>query len=263
MLRIRERDETHIQVNRDLLDEFAWTLADAVWDVALLQECPPRWTPTLAIVCDAEGHGVLTSRNSLAGLRAFLARLNPDLVSSSEGGSNLTLVRSGAGQIVERRELELRSGPRPERRAMAFTRLRLERGAGELCVSNLHGSAGRSNVELAEEEVLSAAERSVEWAADTPLVFGGDLNLRPAESDVYEQLAQGFGLRGPTAPDSLDHLLVRGLTPVTPVRTWDPEQREVTEDGLAIRLSDHAPVVAALELDDATPNAAPARPDAG
>ena len=37
---------------------------------------------------------MLTSRNSLGALRAFAARLNPDLIASGEGGSNLTLVRA-------------------------------------------------------------------------------------------------------------------------------------------------------------------------
>ncbi len=45
--------------------------------------------------CGAEGHRVLTSRNSLGALRAIAARLNPDLIASGEGGSNLTLVRLG------------------------------------------------------------------------------------------------------------------------------------------------------------------------
>ena len=43
LLRIDERNETHVQVNRDLTAEFATLLAGAAWDVALLQECPPRF----------------------------------------------------------------------------------------------------------------------------------------------------------------------------------------------------------------------------
>ena len=48
LLRTTERDATHAQVNRDLLAEFAAVLAAAEWDVALLQECPPRWGAPLA-----------------------------------------------------------------------------------------------------------------------------------------------------------------------------------------------------------------------
>ena len=54
LLRIDERNETHVQVNRDLTAEFATLLAGASWDVALLQECPPRFAAPLARACGAE-----------------------------------------------------------------------------------------------------------------------------------------------------------------------------------------------------------------
>ena len=243
LLRITERNATHQQVNRELLDEFAGVLCKATWDVALLQECPPRWAEPLAERCDAEAHPVLTSRNSFPALRALIARCNPDLIASNEGGSNLTLARGGF-EIVERRELELYPGPEPERRVMAFTRL--QRGANPLCVANTHLTARPSRRDLAATELLDAAGTATEWADGAPLVLGGDFNLRPAERPVYEELAERYGLRGPTAPDSLDHLLVRGLAPLEPPHEWPAERREVVEGGLAIRLSDHAPVEAAF-----------------
>ena len=243
--RVTERNDTHLQVNRDLLAEFAGVLRAAAWDVALLQECPPRWHGPLSAACAAEPHAVPTSRNSFGLLRGLAARLNPDLIGSNEGGSNLTLVRRGAGRVAERRELVLRPGPVPERRTMAFTRVALL-GCGQLCVSNLHASAGRALARLAEEELLLAAERSVEWAGGAPLLLGGDLNLRPAESAIYEELASRFGLAGTTAPRSLDHLLVRGIEVLHPPSAWPAERREVASGGRAIRLSDHAPVEALL-----------------
>jgi endonuclease/exonuclease/phosphatase family metal-dependent hydrolase len=241
LFRITERDATHAQVNRDLFDEFARLLAAAEWNVALLQECPPRWSASLAAATAAEGHAVLSSRNSLASLRSLLARLNPDLVASNEGGSNLTLVR---GQIHDRRELELTPGPRPERRTMAFTRAVPAGFGDEICVANLHSSAGPSRRARTEDELLRAAERASEWAGATPLLLGGDLNLRPRDTDLYDRLASGFGLETPTGADSLDHLLVRGLEAAEPAAPWPPERREVVEGGVAIRLSDHAPVEA-------------------
>src|SRR5262249_58507409 len=93
LLRLDERNETHIQVNRDLTAEFATLLAASAWDVALLQECPPRFAEPLAAACGAEWQRALTSRNELGPLRGLLARQNPDLMASGEGGSNLTLVR--------------------------------------------------------------------------------------------------------------------------------------------------------------------------
>jgi endonuclease/exonuclease/phosphatase family metal-dependent hydrolase len=236
LLRIEERGDTHLQVNRDLFPEFAHVIASARWDVALLQECPPRWTRRLAAECGAEAHVSLTSRNSLSGVRALLARQNPDLVASAEGGSNLTLVRGDA--IAERRELVIAT--EPERRTMAFARL-----ASGTCVVNLHAS----NAPPAKTgpEVLSAAAHATGWAGELPLVFGGDLNLRPDRAPgAFAELADRHDLTGPTAPDAIDHLLVRGLDVVEPPQRWPAERREVVQDGLRIRLSDHAPVEAEL-----------------
>lgn len=244
LLRRREANATHLQVNRELLDEFSQVLCDADWDVVLLQEVPPRWSERLSQACGAEGHGVLTSRNWLAPLRTMLARRNPDLIASNEGGSNLTLVR---GEIHERHELELRSGLRPERRAMALTRATPASLGAELCIANLHASSGPANQALAEDEVLFAAARAVRWAGSAPLVFGGDLNLRPRDTVIFNELERRYGLMGTTAPQSLDHLLVRGLEVVEPATAWPPEGREVRESDLAIRLSDHAPVQATFE----------------
>jgi endonuclease/exonuclease/phosphatase family metal-dependent hydrolase len=235
LLRVSERNETHVQVNRDLLPEFCRLLAGAAWDVALLQECPPRYWAPLAEVCAAEAHGVLTSRNSLGTRRTLATRLNPDLIAAGEGGSNLTLVRNGG--ILEQRELAIHQG-RPERRAMAFTRT-----DSGLCVANLHATNDRP--ELATEDVLRAAEAADGWAGEAPLLFGGDLNLRPRESPaIFAELSERFGLAAPTAPDAIDHILARGLEVAEAPHQWPSERRELNEDGLALRLSDHAPVEA-------------------
>jgi endonuclease/exonuclease/phosphatase family metal-dependent hydrolase len=240
LLRRTEDNATHVQVNRDLLPEFSALLAKADWDVALLQECPPRWAEPLARSCGAEPHRVLTSRNSLGALRGFAARLNPDLIASGEGGSNLTLVRSARlGRIGERRALAIHEGP-PERRAMGF--VRTEAG---ICIANLHATNDMSK--LASADVMRAAEAAIGWAGEAPLLFGGDLNLRPGEQpEAFERLGDRFGLIGTTAPDAIDHLLVRGLELVEPPHRWPPERRELREGALALRLSDHAPVEATL-----------------
>ena len=243
LLRVSERGATHVQVNRDLLDEFATRLATAEWDVALLQECPPRFAEPLARACGAEQHRVLTSRNSFGDLRALAARLNPDLIASGEGGSNLTLVRADGplGQIVERREIAIHEGPQ-ERRAMAFSRT-----ASGLCVANLHASA--HDPQLATEDVRKAARAAERWADGAPLIFGGDLNLRPAETPfAFEQLRERFGLTGTTSPRAIDHLLSQELDVIEPPAQWPPERRELSRDGLALRLSDHAPVEARFSL---------------
>ena len=234
-----ERNETHIQVNRDLWREFTDMLCAAEWDVALLQECPPRWKPGFSRECKADAYQSLTSRNMLARISWAIARGWPDLIGSSEGGSNLILSRGAAGKIVKGRTLKVRRY-RPERRTMAFAAL--ECG---LCVGNIHAS---TSPPLAEQELRLSAERLVEWAGDRPLVFGGDFNVRPKNSGVFDDLAEHHGLKGITAPDSIDHLLVRGAKVVSPPRPWAPKKRELEEDGLALRLSDHAPVELTIEL---------------
>jgi endonuclease/exonuclease/phosphatase family metal-dependent hydrolase len=243
LLRLDERNETHLQVNRDLTTEFATLLAASAWDVALLQECPPRFAVPLAKACGAEAHRVLTSRNELGALRALLARQNPDLMASGEGGSNLTMVRvpGRLGGIVERRELAIHEG-RPERRALALTRT-----AAGLCLANLHATNDRPD--LAVDDVLRAARAAAEFAGAAPLIFGGDLNLRPAENpEVFERLREEFTLAAPTAPRAIDHLLSRGLEVLEPPRAWPPERRELPLDGRALRLSDHAPLQARFRL---------------
>lgn len=234
LLKVTERNDTHVQVNHDLFDEFARLLAGTEWDVALLQESPPRWAGPLAAASGADSHHVLTARNRIPPIQGALHRWNPDLVGSWEGGSNLTLVRRGV--IAERRELILRPAL-PERRVMALTRL-----ASGLCVGNLHATT--RDQALAEEESLLAAETAVRWAAGAPLLLGGDFNLRPERSRVFDELEQRFALRPPTAPDAIDHILARGLEVTEAPRLWPATARELPRDGLALRLSDHAPVEA-------------------
>jgi len=239
LLRLEERNATHVQVNRDLTAEFAGILAGAEWDVAMLQECPPRFAEPLARACRAEWHRTLTSRNGFGALRGLLARQNPDLIASGEGGSNLILVRvpGKLGGVAERREMAIHEGE-PERRAMGFVRT-----ASGVCVVNLH--ATNDWPQLAAADVEKAARAALEWAAGAPLIFGGDLNLRPGKNPrVFERLREEFGLAPPTAPDAIDHILCRGLEVVEPPTRWPPEQRELPFEGRALRLSDHAPVQA-------------------
>jgi endonuclease/exonuclease/phosphatase family metal-dependent hydrolase len=246
LLRLDESNETHVQVNRDLTPEFATLLGSAAWDVAMLQECPPRFAGPLARASGAEYHRVFTSRNELGFWRALLAKQNPDLMASNEGGSNTTLVRvpGKLGGIAEMREMEIHAGD-PERRAMAFTRT-----ASGICIANLH--ATNDVPVFAVEDVIRAVKAASEWAGGAPLIFGGDLNLRPAEDpELFARLSAEFGLGSPvTGPKAIDHVLVRGLDVVAAPVQWPPERRELSLDGKALRLSDHAPVEARFARED-------------
>lgn len=240
VLRVTERNATHAQVNRPLLDEFARVLDGLEWDVTLLQEAPPRWFDELARRTGSNGIRVLTSRNVIPPLQARLADLNPDLIASSEGGSNQILARDPL-TIVQHRRLTL--ARRPEQRRMHWARIAFGDGS-RLCVANLHASAGLPG--RASLEVTRAAKAALAWSGDDPLVFGGDLNLRPSRDPAtFNALRDNLGLGDPTAPGAIDHLLVRGLAVQSNPRRLAPERRELTEpDGLRIRLSDHPPVAA-------------------
>ena len=66
LFRVTERNETHVQVNRPLREEFIRLLSGLEWDVALLQEAPPRWFRPLGTTLGASGALALTSRNFLS-----------------------------------------------------------------------------------------------------------------------------------------------------------------------------------------------------
>jgi endonuclease/exonuclease/phosphatase (EEP) superfamily protein YafD len=227
------------QVNWDLFDEFAELIDSVDWDVALFQEFPPSWKSRLAAACDAEAHRALSGRNWLQPITSLVGRWRPDLLGAWEGGSDTTFARRRAGAIAERRREVLTW--RPELRVMALTRLE----AG-FCVANLHVSTKPSS---AERELLDAAERAIAFAGSQPLIFGGDFNVRPKASGVFDQLEERFGLAPRTGPDRLSHLLVRGLEVLEAPAAWKPEARDRVdpETGKKIRLSDHNPVIGTFE----------------
>lgn len=243
LLRTTERNATHAQVNRPLLREFTQAIAGREWDVALLQEAPPGWFHALARATHASGATALTSRNLVPAAQRRLADLNPDLLASWEGGSNQVLVRGG--ELLDVRRLTLTR--RPERRRMVWTRVRIG-GGREVCVANLHATA--SDRAAASTEVVDAAACAVEWAGETPLVFGGDFNLRPAEQPLpFATLRDDFELERPTAPRAIDHLLARGLDVVEAPHALPADAREIiVARNVRVRLSDHAIVTATFGM---------------
>jgi endonuclease/exonuclease/phosphatase family metal-dependent hydrolase len=217
---------------RRLLDEFVEVLAREEWDVALLQEAPPRWFDPLRERLGVQGARVLTSRNFGSPLRGFVAERWPDLIKSNEGGSNQILVRA-PWTIAATATLALAHFP--ERRRALRAQLARE-GASALTVVNLHASANRPHAAARE------LPRAAAWCDDERLILGGDFNLRPAEdAAAFAELEERFGLAAPTAPTAIDHILCRGLELVEPPRRLAPERQEVIgADGRRIHLSDHA-----------------------
>ena len=232
-----------MDVNRPLRREFETVLAALEWDVAFLQETPPRWLRPLCRATGANGASALTSRNLFAFARAAVAWLNPDLIRSNEGGSNQLLVRPPWRIAAVRRHTLTEQ---PERRTMLWASLA---GAGgrRLAAANLHGTTGRGDD--ARSQVVAAARLAVEWSGDDPLIFGGDLNLEPRRApEVFESL-RSLGLEGATGDDAIDHLLVRGARVLEPAHALPDAARELLgRDGRSLRLSDHANVAAAFEV---------------
>lgn len=191
---------------RDLFDDYAAALGGWEWDVALLQEVPPWWAPTLASCLGMSERHVLTSRNSLAPLRRAVAERWPDVIKANGGGANAILVSPRCADVVEHRVRRL--SVVPERRWVHAVRL------GSLWVANVHTQASVRQATLAAATVLR-------WAGGAPVVFGGDFNL-----DWL--LLDGFSWVG---GERVDHVFAAG--PAAP-------DFEVLEHG---RLSDHAPVL--------------------
>jgi len=201
---------------RDLLREFASTLAGWEWDVALLQEVPPWWPAPLADAAGAHAAAVLTSRTALLPLRRVVAERAPDLIKSNGGGANAILVRPARPQPHGHRSAVL--ARTPERRTLHALAL-----PGGTWIANLHASHRPPGQSRGEGE--HALRRVREWARGEPFVLGGDLNqTRPRLPGVVH-----------VAGHHVDHLFAAGLAADGPPELLD-----------AGRLSDHRPLVASL-----------------
>ena len=196
------------------------------WDVALLQECPPRFAEPLARACGAEAHRVLTSRNSLARCAALLARQNPDLMASGEGGSNLTLVRAPGqlGGIAERREMAIHEGE-PERRAMAFDPHRLRRLRRQPARDQRPTAAGGRGRAAAAAGRDRVGRRRAAALRRRPQPAPG------RAPEVFERLPSGSAWRRPPAAGDRPPARPRARGG-RGADAWPPERRELPLDGL-------------------------------
>jgi endonuclease/exonuclease/phosphatase family metal-dependent hydrolase len=201
-----------------LLGEFAAVIGGWEWDVALLQEVPPWWPPALGRAAGASARTALTSRNWLLPLRRRVAERRPDLIKSNGGGANAVLVRGTP--VLEHRVRRLRS--RPERRVVHAVAL-----ADGAWVANLHAQV---HSEARAQADLALAGRTVlGWARDSPVLLGGDANVREPRVPGFTHLG-GHGV---------DHVLGRGFVAAGPARTLERGS-----------LSDHPAVLVEVLRDD-------------
>ena len=181
------------------------------WDVALLQEAPPRWLAALRRGCRADGALGADLAQLPRRLRALAADLNPDLIASGEGGSNMVLVRPpGAIEATEAVEL----ARRPERRTMLLARLRLAGGgrAGRglhAPVGGLHRAGRRTRCCARADARGRVRGRAGRWSSAATSTCARARSRRRSH-----ELSAATGWRRRPAPDAIDHLLARGLAVV-------------------------------------------------
>ena len=226
LLRVTERDATHVQVNRPLLDEFARWLDGLEWDVALLQEAPPRWFAEL-------GRRTRVERRARAHVAQLVARApaarrewNPDLIASGEGGSNQILVRR-PGRIARAPPAHARRW-RPEQRRMMWTRVELP-AAGDVCVANLHASAGLPRSARRRGAGRGGSTRSSGRAATRSSSAATSTCARRATRSRSRSCASASASASRPPRSAIDHLLARGLEVVERPRRLRREERELTE----------------------------------
>ena len=179
------------------------------WDVALLQECPPRFAAPLAARLRRRGApGADLAQLARRRCAALLARQQP------------------RPDRLRRGRLQPDPGPRPRpaRRDRRAARAGDPRGPAGAPGDGLHPHRlRRLRRQPARDQRPAGAgaprtccaprAAATEWAGGAPLLFGGDLNLRPAEDpEVFERAARATSAwRRRPAPTAIDHLLVRGL----------------------------------------------------
>jgi endonuclease/exonuclease/phosphatase family metal-dependent hydrolase len=204
----------------ELTEEFAAALEGWAWDVALLQEVPPWWPPTLARSQGVYARSVLTSRNAMLPLRRAIATRWPNAVKSHGGGSNAILVRDGS--IAEHRALRLCR--LPERRWMHAVKLEPDGpGGGAVWVANLHASGPDR---WATREAKRAGRALLEWADGGPAVLGGDFNLGWPSVPGFVHAGGNY----------VDHVLAAAMRAAAAPLVFDRG-----------RLSDHVPVLTTVE----------------
>ena len=199
-------DATHVQVNRPLLDEFA-VLDRLEWDVALLQEAPPRWFGELARRTPLERRA-----------RAHVAQL----VALAAAASSRTEPRPDR---VERGRLEPDARARPGRDRGAPRRCTLTPAAGaapdavgaltSTAADRVRGEPARLGADCPSRRARAGRRRgagAVEWSGATRSCSAATSTCaRRATRSRSRSCASASASASRPARTAIDHLLARGL----------------------------------------------------
>jgi endonuclease/exonuclease/phosphatase family metal-dependent hydrolase len=175
---------------------------------------------------------------------ALTGQANAVLVSRrlAVAGASTSLVLNP--RDVRQREARREGLPLSARIAWARNRriaqlVRVAVAGRSVVVANVHLSS-LADSRPAEAELLRAATYAEGFADPAePMLFVGDLNLTVASSTALRTLVE-WGFSEPV--DSIDQILVRGLTVVRGPEAWPDERRRRGD----VLLSDHAPVEAEM-----------------
>ncbi len=247
LLRRTERNATHVQVNRPLrrgvrlgAGRRGLGRRAAAGGAAALAAGAARGLP--------RGRRAGPDLAQLAGLAcaALAADLNPDLIASGEGGSNMMLVRS-PGAIAGHRDGGAGAPARAAHDAAGAPAAcpRASGCAWPACTCRWT-PPGRGPARS-----LRAADARSRSRAGEPLLFGGDLNLRPSrQPEAFAELERRHGLAPPTGrrrhrppAGARDWPWPRRRTPSRRPRASSPRSA-----GRVLRLSDHDLVAAGFEM---------------
>ena len=239
----RAQRDPHRRSTATSTAEFAAMLASGEWDVALLQECPPRFAEPLARACGAEAHRVLTSRNSLGCLRSLAAATQPRPDRLRRGRLEPDPGARRPGSARRDRRAARAGDPRGPAGAAGdgLHPHRLRRSASPTCTRPTTPRRSPPRTCCARRRRRPSGRRRAAALRRRPQPAPGR-----EPGDLRPSCASASASPRPTAPDAIDHLLVarpRGARATRPAGR--PSGARSQRDGLALRLSDHAPVEAA------------------
>ena len=243
LLRITERNDTHVQVNRDLLPEFAARPRSPPSGTSpssrSARRAGPLPSPGRPAATPTSSSPPATPSPPPRPPRPLQSR--PDRRQRGWLQPHPPPPRHPLGRIIERRELVLHEAP-PRAPRMAFART-----SSGLCIANLHATV--RNPPRATDEVLHAAARRHRLGRRRPRCSSAATSTSPPAEPPTSSSSSPNDTPSPRRPATRRSTISSPAAPNRSTRRppGRPQLREVAEDGRAMRLSDHSPIHATFE----------------